>query len=102
VIGSENADMSSDSPVENTGCRKPKVSEATSFGFGSVDTKGSTNGGFRCTSRQYSTTLFLTLSLRFLTKFDNPALLYGGLNYEFCRKAKRVINAILSQDGKVG
>ena len=38
VYRSENADISSDSPDENSGYRKPKVSEATSIGFGSVDT----------------------------------------------------------------
>ncbi len=43
VLRSENADISSESPVENTGCRKPKVSEATPFGFGLVETNRITN-----------------------------------------------------------
>ena len=51
VYRSENADISSDSPDENSGYRKPKVSEATSIGFGSVDTKGSAIGGIRCPNR---------------------------------------------------
>ena len=44
VYRSENADISSDSPDENSGYRKPKVSEATSIGFGSVESKGPANG----------------------------------------------------------
>jgi hypothetical protein len=42
VLRSENADISSDSPDKNSGCRKSKVSPAMSIIRGSVESKSST------------------------------------------------------------
>lgn len=83
--------MSSDSARENRACRKPKVSEATSIGFGLVGSNRlpqKVGGmykplifGYRL---QRATTLLMTTS-------DRQGLLYGGSSSKFTQTANTTL-----------
>ena len=92
ALRSENADISNDSPDENSGCRMPKVSSATWTGWGLL----ASNRIAQWFSGMYKQLIFCYRYIRvitlLMTKSATQGLLYGGLSNKSFRKIRRVVN----------